>query len=159
MPAAPERSERGLSTGFMRFGSWHKGRYIRFKLPVAHSGANFHARMDHRDGSNNLSAIVCSDAVTAAQGCVGAEYAQDSFNSSKTLFCALHTAHRRRDQSPLQLDKTITTHHEFAGWAACLQRGRDVEETAFVTVDLMREAPVQNFPRMIEPLLRVAHPV
>jgi hypothetical protein len=143
----------------MRFDSWHKGRYIRFKLAVIDPGANFHARMDHRDGSNNFSAIVCSDAVAAAQGCVGAEYAQDSFNSSKTLFCVLHSAQRRRDETSMQIDEPIAPYEQLTGGATRLQGASDVDKTSLIIVDLVRETPVQSLARMIEPLLRVAHPV
>src|SRR6266536_851036 len=59
----------------------------------------------------------------------------------------------------MQIGKTIAAHHELARRTACLQRTDDVEEAAFVAVDLMREATLQSLARVIEALLRVAHPV
>src|SRR5439155_12608487 len=64
-----------------------------------------------------------------------------------------------RNQSPMQIGETVPAHHEFAGGTARLQRGSDVEETAFVAVDLVRKAALQGLAAVVEPLLRVAHPV
>ena len=159
MPAAPEQSERGLSTRFTRFDAWHNPDYIRSELPVADACPNFHARTDRRDGSNNFSAIVCSDAVAAMQGRVRAEYAQDSFNLSKTSLCVFHSAQRRRDETSMQIDKPIAPHEQLAGGTARLQGSSDVEKPTLITVDLVRETPVQSCTCMIESLLRVAHPI
>src|SRR5205814_2615392 len=115
--------------------------------------------MDRRDGSNNFSAIVCSDAVAAAQGRVGAEYAQDSFNLSKTSLCVFHSAQRRRDKTSMQIDELIAPHEQLAGGATRLQGASDVDETTLIIVDFMTETAPQSLTRMIEPLLRVAHPV
>src|SRR5260370_36668094 len=120
VPAAPERSERGLSTRFIRFGGWHNPRYIRSEFAVADACPDFHARTDRRDGSNNFSAIVCSDAVAAAQCCVGAEYEQDSFNLSKTSLCVFHSAQRRRDGTSMQIDETTPPHEHVTGEATLL---------------------------------------
>src|SRR5260370_3923577 len=140
VPAAPERSERGLSTRFIRFGGWHNRRYIRSEFAVADACPDFHARTDRRDGSNNFSAIVCSDAVAAAQGRIGAEYAQDSFNLSKTLLCVLHSAQRRRDETSMQIDESIAPHEQLAGGATRLQGASHVDETTPILVDRVREA-------------------
>ncbi len=59
----------------------------------------------------------------------------------------------------MQIDKTVAAHDEFAGGAARLQRRRNVQKTALVTVDLVAETAPQSLAGMIEPLLRVAHPV
>ena len=59
----------------------------------------------------------------------------------------------------MQIGKTIAAQHEFAGGAACLQCCGNVEEAALVTVDLVAETAPQSLARMIEPLLRFAHPV
>src|SRR5438552_10093458 len=59
----------------------------------------------------------------------------------------------------MEIDKSIAAHHEFAHRTAHLQRGSDVEETAPVTVDLVREAALQNLACVIQALLRVAYPV
>src|SRR5437773_11048072 len=59
----------------------------------------------------------------------------------------------------MQIGKTVAAHYELAGGTARLQSGSDVEETAFVAVDLVRKAALQGLARVVEPLLRVAHPV
>ena len=140
MPAAPERSERRLSTRFIRFGGWHNPGYIRSEFAVGDACPDSHARTDRRDGSNNFSAIVCSDAVAAAQGRVGAKYAQDSFNLSKTSLCVFHSAHRRRDETSMQIDKPIAPHEQLTGGATRLQGASAVDETTLIIVDLVREA-------------------
>src|SRR5436190_23855296 len=58
----------------------------------------------------------------------------------------------------MQIGETVPAHHEFTRGTARLQRGSDVEETAFVAVDLVRKAALQGLAGVVEPLLRVAHP-
>src|SRR5204863_6423582 len=60
---------------------------------------------------------------------------------------------------PMQIGEMVPAHHEFAGGTARLQSGSDVEETAFVAVDLVGKAALQGLASVVEPLLRVAHPV
>src|SRR2546430_16881788 len=59
----------------------------------------------------------------------------------------------------MQIDKPVAARHEFACRTARLQRGSDVDETAFVAVDLVGKAALQGLAGVVEPLLRVAHPV
>ena len=44
--------------------------YLRAKFAVADSGANFHLWPDRCDRTNNFTALVHRDAVSASQGCV-----------------------------------------------------------------------------------------
>src|SRR5947207_8768716 len=59
----------------------------------------------------------------------------------------------------MQIGETVAAHHEFPRGTARLQRSSDVEETAFVALDLVRKAALQGLASVVEPLLRVAHPV
>ena len=59
----------------------------------------------------------------------------------------------------MQIDEPIAPHEQLPGGATRLQGASDVEETTLIIVDLVREASAQSLTRMIEPLLRVAHPV
>ena len=95
-----------------------------------------------------------SDAVAAAQRRVGAEHAQDSFDSRKTLLCVFQQA-RRGDaiEASMQIDEAIAPHEQLASGAASLQRASDVDETALVIVDLVRETPAQSFASVIDLLL------
>src|SRR5205823_1522776 len=56
----------------------------------------------------------------------------------------------------MQIGETVPAHHEFARGTARLQRGSDVEETAFVAVDLVRKAALQGLAGVVEPLLCVS---
>jgi 1,4-alpha-glucan branching enzyme len=47
----------------------------------------------------------------------------------------------------VQIDGTVLAHHEFARGTPCLQRTRDVDKAAFVTVDFVREAALRMEPR------------
>ena len=53
----------------------------------------------------------------------------------------------------------VATQHEFAGGTAGVQRRRNVQKTALVPFDLVAETAAQSLTGVIEPLLRVAHPV
>ena len=141
------------------FGGWHNHRYIGSEFPVTNARTNFHPRMDHSDGLNNISALICGDAVTTTQRCVRAEHAQDSLSSIETLLSIFNEAGWRSVEAPMQINETIASHGDLAGGAACLQGRRNVQKTALVTVDLVAETPPQSLARVIEPLLRVAHPV
>ena len=82
--------------------------------------------MDHSDGSDNFSALICCNAVTTAQRCVRAEHAQDSLTSGETLLSIFNEAERRGIEAPIQIGKTVVAHGEFAGGTARLQRARNV---------------------------------
>src|SRR5207302_1375653 len=128
---------------------------VRAEFAVGHAGANFHPWMDRRDGPNNFSAIVCSDAVAAAQRRLGAKHAQNSFNLRKTALCVFHSAQRRRDETSMQIDKPIAPHEQLAGGTARLQGASDVNKTTLIIVDLVREASAQGFASGIDLLLCV----
>ncbi len=61
----------------------------------------------------------------------------------------------RRRKSTRRLRRNMSSR---AGHA-CLQGTRYVEEDALVTINLVHEATLESFPRMIEALLSVAHPI
>jgi hypothetical protein len=105
--------------------------------------------MDHSDGSDNFSALICCNAVTTAQRCVRAEHAQDSLTSGETLLSIFNEAERRGIESPMQINESIASYDDLARGTARLQRRRNVEESLLVTVDLVTETPPQGLARMI----------
>ena len=131
---------------------------IRRRL-CSYAGANFHFWPDCCDCADDSSALVRGDAVAAAQRRVRSEHAQNSFHVLETMPCIFEQSAWAGDQSPMQIGKPIAANHEFAPGTTCLQRTRDMEKAALVTVELVRKAALQSFARVIQPLLRVAHPV
>src|SRR4026208_1145235 len=115
-------------------------RYLRATFSVAASGAHFHLWPDCCDRTNNFSALVHRDAVSASQGRVRTQHAQDSFNALKTVRRVLQQSCGRSNQTPMQIREPIAAHDEFAHGTAFLYVSRDVGEVAFITVELVREA-------------------
>src|SRR5262250_550018 len=68
-------------------------------------------------------------------------------------------ARRRFAEPALQIAEAIAAQHQFAYGTARLQYRDRVSKTATVIVDLVPETKPQRVARMIEPLLRVAHPI
>src|SRR4029453_6498954 len=110
------------------------------EFAVAEAGANFYLWTDCGDRPDDFSAFVHRDAVTAAQGRVRTQHAQDSFDALETVPRALQQLCWRSNQAPMQIRETISSHRELARGIACLYRARDVGEVALITVDLVREA-------------------
>src|SRR6266487_774495 len=59
----------------------------------------------------------------------------------------------------MQIDKPTAAHHELPCGAARLQRAKIMQETALITVDLVRETTLQSLARMIQSLLHLADSV
>src|SRR6266404_8103841 len=59
----------------------------------------------------------------------------------------------------MQIDKSTAAHRELPCGAARSQRAKIMQETALITVDLVRKTTLQSLARMIQPLLRLADSV
>ena len=129
------------------------------EFAVAGAGADLHLWPDRCNCADDFPALAHRDAVPAAQCRFWPEDTQNSSDTVETVSCIFEQLRRTGYQSPIQICKTVTAHREFPRRTARLQRPRDVEKGALVTVDLMRETALQSLACVIQPLLRVAYPV
>jgi hypothetical protein len=129
---------------------------LRGEFAIAHPGADFHSRPDIANRPNQVAFRASGNAVTAVKRGVGAKDAQEPFDALETLLCVFDCTRRRRKQSAFEIEETVAAHGEFARGTAGVQRRRNVQKTALVTVNPVAETAAHSLARMIEPLLSVA---
>ena len=76
---------------------------------------------------------------------------------TETVSCVFNQASGAGDQSPMEIGKMVAAHQQLAHGAARLHRTNGMVQPALVALNLVRKTALQGIPRVVEPLLRVAH--
>lgn len=100
---------------------------------------DLHFQPDRCDAADQCATLVGGDTVAAAKRRFWTEHAQNPFCFAETMTRIFQNAYRQFHKTPAKIDQLVPTEDQLARGTTCLQRGRNVEQAALVTVDLVVE--------------------